>query len=593
MPGAGSGCYRFDVISPTRAAAAPAPVVRLLPQLIDFASARYGEAPFLLRHEAGGWRSTSFVDCARAVHAFAALLEREGVRPDERVALQSENRPEWGLAYLAVLEAGAVVVPLDAQLTAQEVGEILVTAGATHAIASARQRPVLEEARRARAPGLRLLSLDPAGDLPHWGDAQRLFPAAGPREGRASPGDLAVLIFTSGTTGQAKGVMLSHANLLSNVETVARTFAFGPHDRMLSVLPLHHTFESTAGFLCPMRVGASVAYARGLSSRELREDMQTSGATLFLAVPLLYEKLLSAIHRGIGERPLAPKLAARGLLGFSRVLRMLFGVRAGGALMRPLRRRAGLGSLRLFVSGAAPLAPEVFWGLVDLGLPVVEGYGLTETSPIACANRPPHPRPGGVGWPVPGVEVRIVDPDAEGNGEIAIRGPNVMLGYWQNPGGTAEAVRDGWFFTGDLGRFLPDGRVRVTGRLKNMIATAAGKKIYPEEIEVHLANCPFVLEVVVIGGRDPRGEREEVHAHVYPNLAALEVHAREHGKVCDDAFVEGVLRHEVEARCGGLAPYKRVKRVVIRKQEFPKTTTGKIRRQGVSESESRRIGAVA
>jgi long-chain acyl-CoA synthetase len=594
LPGAIGGCYRFLVISRSRAADAPTPVVRLLPQLIDFAAARYGAAPFLLRHADGAWQAMSFVECARAVHAFAALLEREGVRPGERVALQSENRPEWGLAYLAVLEAGAVVMPLDAQLRAHEVGEILASAGATHAICSARQRPVLEEARRARRPSLRLVSLDETGDLPHWDEAQRLFPAAPPREGGASPGDLAVLIFTSGTTGQAKGVMLSHANLLSNVETVARTFAFGPHDRMLSVLPLHHTFESTAGFLCPMRVGASVAYSRGLSSRELRDGLQTSGATLFLAVPLLYEKLLSAIHRGIGERPLLPRLAARSLIGLSRALRVLFGVRAGRALLRPLRDRAGLGTLRLFVSGAAPLAPEVFWGLVDLGLPVLEGYGLTETSPIACANRPPHPRPGGVGWPVPGVEVRIVDPDAEGNGEVTIRGPNVMLGYWDNPVATAEAMRDGWFYTGDLGRLLPDGRLRLTGRLKNMIATAAGKKIYPEEIEVHLANCPFVLEVVVVGGRDARGEREEVHAHIYPNLPALEAHAREHGRACDDAFVESVLRHEVDARCGGLAPYKRVKRLVIRRQEFPKTTTGKIRRQSIgSESETRRIGAVA
>jgi long-chain acyl-CoA synthetase len=199
-----------------------------------------------------------------------------------------------------------------------------------------------------------------------------------------------------------------------------------------------------------------------------------------------------------------------------------------------------------------------------------------------------------VGWSVPGVEVRIVDPDAEGNGEIAIRGPNVMLGYYGNPAGTAEVLRDGWFYTGDLGCILPDGRVRITGRLKNMIATAAGKKIYPEEIEVHLANCPYVLEVVVMGGKDARGQREEVHAHIFPNLPALEAHARETGKTCDEAWIESVLRHEVETRCGSLAPYKRVKKLVVRRQEFPKTTTGKIRRQDLpAESESRSVGAVA
>jgi long-chain acyl-CoA synthetase len=372
--------------------------------------------------------------------------------------------------------------------------------------------------------------------------------------------------------------MLSHANLLTNVEAVVRMFEFGSGDRFLSILPLHHTFESTAGLLCPLRVGASVCYARGLASRELREDMSSSGATVFIGVPLLYEKLMTAIQKGIDDAPLFARMFAKTLLGVSRAVRQTTGLRLGRTLARPLRRRAGLDGLRMFVTGAAPFAPEVFWRYVDLGWPMLEGYGLTETSPVVCANRLPHPTPGAVGWPMPGIEVRIHDPDSEGDGEIVVRGPNVMLGYWRQPERTAEVVRDGWFHTGDLGRVQPDGRVRITGRLKNMIATAAGKKIYPEEIEVQLSNSPYVLEVVVVGGRDARGEREEVHAHVVPNLPALEELARSQGRACDGAFVEGVLRAEVDARCEPLAPYKRVKKVIVRDVEFPKTTTGKIRR---------------
>jgi long-chain acyl-CoA synthetase len=575
---------------------APPPVVPLLPQLLDFAARQYGESPFLLTHSEAGWQARSFARCAREMHAFAALLAREGVRSGDRVGIQSENRAEWGLAYLAVLDAGGVVVPLDAQLKPQEVGEILATSGATHCIVSERLLENIDSVRRERLPSLHLIGLDSGMGLPSWEDAQRDHAGAPRRESTAQPGDLAVVIFTSGTTGQAKGVMLSHRNLLSNVEAAARTLQFGPADRLLSVLPLHHTFESTCGFLCPMRMGASIAYARGLNSKELREDLQSSGSTMFIAVPLLYEKLLTAIQRGIDERRFPQRLLVRSLLLTVRTVRLLTRARAGRRLMRPLREKAGLGSLRLFVCGAAPLAPEVFWGLMDLGLPVLEGYGLTETSPIACANRPSRPEPGGVGWPVPGVEVRIVDPDSEGNGEIAIRGPNVMLGYYANPAATAEVLRDGWFYTGDLGRLLPDGRLTITGRLKNMIATAAGKKIYPEEIEVHLANCPYVLEVVVAGGRDARGEREEVHAYLVPNLPEIEAHAALHGKKADDAYVEALLKHEVETRCASLAPYKRVKRVIVRKQEFPKTTTGKIRRQvfaAEAEAEARRVGAVA
>ena len=245
---------------------APTPVVPTIPQLIDYAARNHGDNPFLLRHTPQGWKGYSFRQAADATHRFTALLEREGVKVGDRVGLLSDNRPEWGLAYLAILESGAVVVPLDAQLKAQEVGEILVTAGATHCVASGRLMGVLEEAQRARLPGLRVISIDAHGALPSFEEAQRVFPEATSREQRSQPNDLAVIIFTSGTTGQAKGVMLSHANLLYNVEGVARTFEFGPGDRFLSILPMHHTFESTGGLLCPMRVGASVAYGRGLNS---------------------------------------------------------------------------------------------------------------------------------------------------------------------------------------------------------------------------------------------------------------------------------------------------------------------------------------
>lgn len=528
------------------------------------------------------------------MHAFAALLERQGVAPGDRVGLQSENRPEWGLAYLAILEVGAVVVPLDVLLKEHEVGELLATCSASHCVVSARQLEVVQRAREARAPALRLVSLDPVEGLPSWDETAASAPDSGARAPRANPNDLAVLLFTSGTTGQAKGVMLSHSNLLHNVEAVARTFEFGPEDRLLSVLPLHHTFESTGGFLCPLRVGASVAYARGLKSNELREDLRSSGATIMLGVPLLYEKLLNAIHRGIADAPLARRLVVRTLLGITRLLRWTTGARLGRPLLRALRERAGLGELRMFVTGAAALPLEVFWGFVDLGWPVLEGYGLTECAPVVAANRPERPLSGAVGWPLPGIEVRIDHPEPDGTGEILVRGPNIMLGYFANPAATAEVLRDGWFRTGDLGHLTPDGRVKITGRLKNMIATAAGKKIYPEEVEVHLANCPYILEVVVTGGRDARGEREEVHAHVFPDIKSLEALARSSGCGCDDGFIEATLRREVEARCQLLAPYKRVKRVIVRRQEFPKTTTGKIRRTGfIAEAPDKRVGAVA
>lgn len=562
--------------------AAPSPVVKLIPQLVDYAAQHYGDAPFQLRWTAAGWQTTTFREAARAIHAMTALLEREGVKPGDRVGLQADNRGEWGHAYLAILEAGGVVVPLDAQLKEHEVGEILVASGATLAIGDKKHLPTLEAAAALRVPNLKRISLDASDSLPSYVEAQASFPNEKPRPERADANDMAVIIFTSGTTGQAKGVMLSHANLLYNVEGVARSFEFGPADRFLSILPLHHTFESTGGLLCPLRLGASVAYGRGLNSKELREDMVTSGTTLFIGVPLLYEKLISAIHKGIDDAPIVPRLFAKTLLAVTKALRVTTGLRVGRTLARPLRRKAGLDHLRMFVTGAAPFAPEIFWQYIDLGWPVLEGYGLTETSPVVCANHPPNPNPGAVGWPLVGVEVRIDQPDADGDGEVVVRGPNVMLGYYGNPAATAEVLRDGWFYTGDLGRMLPDGRLKITGRLKNMIATAAGKKIYPEEVELQLGNSPYILEAVVVGGKDAKGEREEVHAHIVPNRTELELHARALGKPLDDAFIEATIKADVEARCAVLAPYKRVKRVIIRSSEFAKTTTGKIKRHGLN-----------
>ena len=250
-------------------------------------------------------------------------------------------------------------------------------------------------------------------------------------------------------------------------------------------------------------------------------------------------------------------------------------------LLATLRSSAGLETVRMFVSGAAPLRSDIFWGFVDLGFPMLEGYGLTECSPVVSANRPEHSEPGSVGWPLPGVDVRIEDPDEAGEGELTIRGPNVMRGYFGDPEATENVLRHGVFLTGDLGRKLADGRLVLTGRRKNLIVTAGGKKIYPEEIEARLARSPLVQEVAVIAGRGPHGEREEVHAHVVPELAAIAERAREQGRPSDDALARELIEREVEALGRDLAPFKRVRKVIVRRGELPKTSTGKIRRDAL------------
>src|SRR5439155_18665663 len=231
------------------------------------------------------------------------------------------------------------------------------------------------------------------------------------------------------------------------------------------------------------------------------------------------------------------RTVSRAMIACSRWVRRVTGYRGGHRLLAPLRARAGLATLRMLVSGAAPLRPEIFWGFVDLGFRMLEGYGLTECAPVVCANRPERSAPGAVGWPVPGVEVRIADPDDRGEGEITVRGPNVMRGYFGDPGATAGVLRDGTFHPGDLGRLLPDGRVVLTGRRKNLIVTAAGKKIYPEEVEARLARSRLVLEVAVVAGRGTHGAREEVDAHVVLDLEPIATLARRQGRPLDERFV--------------------------------------------------------
>ncbi len=591
------------------------PVVRIH-ELVHRAAAQYGDSPFVADMTAGHWSGWSFREASHAVRSFAAMLSERGVIAGNRVAIQSENRPEWGLAYLAVLQAGAIVVPMDAQLQEGDSGEILATAEARVVIASRAHHDKIARAGTARGLALEIVPIEEivrpdvaassaspdAARITQSGAAasnssstaaKLTDPVAAVRDatavarpfilrdGVAENEHLAALLFTSGTTGSAKAVMLTHANILTNVEACVAAFHFGHGDRFLSVLPQHHAFECTAGFLAPLRAGASIAYARSLKSNELREDLETSRATIMLGVPLLYEKLLAAITRGIESAPPRARSFARAMIAVSRTCRRITGIDAARILCAPLRRRAGLARLRMFVSGAAPLRAEVFDGFADLGLLLLEGYGLTECSPVVTANRPERATSGSVGWPLPGVEVRIFEPDAEGIGEVVIRGPNVMRGYYRNPDATASVLREGGFHSGDLGRITGDGRLLLTGRIRNLIVTAAGKKIYPEEVEANLAKSPFVREVAVVAGHGAdaaHGAREEVHAHVVPELDAIEPAARALGRTADEAFVRETLEREVERLGKDLAPFKRVRKLMVRAEELPKTTTGKVRR---------------
>ncbi len=504
-------------------------------------------------------------ETARRADALAGLLASLGLQHGDRVALLADNMPEWGIAYLAIVGHGMTAVPIDRLLKPGEYQRILEDSG-TRAI-------VVSDAFRDDFHSI-------AGTLPELKHVLSLEEVMASEAGAAapdsevSPDDLAVLIYTSGTTGQPKGVMLSHRNIMSNVVASSQVISVSSADSFVSVLPLHHTFECTAGFLAPVYNGAMVSYVGSLKSRDIVDTMKDSRATIMLAVPLLYEKMFQGIMRKVGTQPAVTRTVFNMLMGVVK-LGEKFNKRMGTTLFRSLRDKGGLGTIRFFVSGAAALPPEVARGFDRLGLRILQGYGLTEASPVVSVHRVDEdPKPDSVGPAINGVEVEIVEPDDTGVGEIIVRGENVMMGYYNNPDATAEVLKDGALYTGDSGWIDEDGHVHIAGRLKNVIVTRAGKNIYPEEIEGELVLSPYIAEALVFGAEDETSGEEYVRAVVVPDFEYLE----ETGTPVDDESLSALINQEVRDRCRNLADYKRVREMELRKEEFSKTSTRKIKR---------------
>jgi long-chain acyl-CoA synthetase len=302
-----------------------------------------------------------------------------------------------------------------------------------------------------------------------------------------------------------------------------------------------------------------------------------------LGVPLLYEKLYAGILRGVGQKPLPVRVLFGAMAAAVKGLRVATGLRLGRAAFRGLREKAGIGTIRLFISGGAPLPVTIAQGFEDLGITFVQGYGLTETSPILTVNPVERPRHDSVGIPVPGAEVRILDEDGDGVGEILARGDILMRGYYRRPDLTAEVIRDGWFHTGDLGRFGRDGYLRICGRLKNLIVTRGGKNVHPEEIEGVLNASPVILESLVYGIPSADGGGEEIAVLAVPDPERFEQMGAERGSAYTWEETERLVREEIRLRNTEMADYKRIREIAVRREELPKTSTRKIRRFAVPE----------
>lgn len=554
----------------------PSKGVYTIPEMVERTSKEYAGKVALRVWRDGRYREHRYDQLGEQVTSLARGFAASGIRPGDRIGVVGENRPEWALSYLSILACGAVVVPLDPSLKAGELRRILHDAEVRWVIASGGFVADLKEVQDELPALERIVSMEAEEDgLDALMEQGRMSKVDVPRPGLD---DLAALIYTSGTTGQAKGVMLTERNIMSDVSGCYQVIEFGPEDTFLSVLPLHHTFECTAGFLVPLYGGASITYARSLKSLDILEDIKNTQVTVMLGVPLLFEKMLASVYRGIAKKPLVTRAMFRTTLGTVRRARKAFGWKWGSTLFHGLREKAGLDSVRIMISGGAALPPHVGYDFNDLGLTLIQGYGLTEASPVLTVNPMGRVRMESVGVPIPGAELSILDPDEEGVGQILARGDMVMQGYYRNPKATAEALRDGWLYTGDSGRIDGEGYLYITGRLKNVIVTRAGKNVYPEEVEQALNESAFILESLVHGVPMADGGGEEVQAVIVPDYDVFDQYAQKRGIPLKEGEIETILKQEVAVVCASMADYKRVKRFQIREEEFPKTSIRKIKR---------------
>lgn len=460
--------------------------------LLDEMAARYDLASALERTEPDGLSRVTFREWRERSLACAARLQALGVGKGDRVMLAASNHPAWPMAFLGIQLAGATAVPMDAAIEPGPASNVLRASRSKVFICD----PPVERAVR-----------DTVGEGVLWLDifaATERGPAAAAVE--VNPSDVAALIYTSGTTGTPKGVMLSHYNLTSLVASLAPLFPLGKNDRVLSVLPLHHTFELTCGLLLPLSRGARVVYLDELTGERLEHGLKAGRITAMVGVPALWEMLERKLYAKVAERG---ALAARVFdmaIELNRSLGKSAGLDAGRLLFGPVHSGLG-GHLKYLVSGGAALPADTHQLFAGLGLHLTEGYGLTEASPVlAVASASPSARSGHVGRAIPGVELKIHEPNGEGVGEILARGPNVMLGYADDEEETRRTIDEhGWLHTGDLGKIDRRGNLAIVGRAKDTIVASNGENVYPDDVEARLGQIDHIQEYVVLGASDPRG----------------------------------------------------------------------------------------
>ena len=551
-----------------------------LKEIIENSKKEFGnEAAFKFKNpETKGMYTMSYKDYIEDVEALGTALISIGLK-DKRIGVIGENRYEWEEAYLSVTCGTGIVVPLDKALTENELLNLIERSEIEAIFYTSKYTEVMEKAKNEKIGKIKFyISMDleeKSGDI----YSQKELIKVGKdliKNGARSFLDaeidndaMAVMLFTSGTTSQSKAVMLSHTNLTTNIYDITSMFNIRKGDTLLSFLPLHHVFECTVGFLFAMSVGATIAFCEGI--RHIADNLKEYEISVMIAVPVLFENMYKKLLQGIDKK--GKTKTVKTAIKISNVLRF-FKIDLRRKLFKDIHANFG-GKLRLLVAGGAAFDKETEKGLTELGIDTFQGYGLSETAPVVAAENPTYHKLGSIGKTFPSIETKIVDPDECGVGELAVKGPTVMLGYYGNEEATNECMKDGWFHTGDLAYIDMDGFIFITGRKKSVIVLKNGKNVFPEETESLINKIPGVKESFVFGKPDEDDENDlKMCVEV---VFDRDIMKSEYG-VETDEDIKAKIWEKIKEINKTMPKYKYVKELIITEEELIKTTTLKIKR---------------
>jgi long-chain acyl-CoA synthetase len=522
----------------------------------------------------------TYAEALEKVLQVADYLVEQGVGPESKVAVTGKNSPEWAIAYLAVLYAGAVVVPLDYQLTDKEIDFLMGFAGVKHLFVDAERIDAIDA--KGEVGIEHKISLEPK-------HPDYIFDKkAAKRQQRheVKEEDLAAILFTSGTTGNPKGVMLTHSNLVSDCYLAQSYMTLYPTDVFYALLPIHHSYTMLAVFIEAISVGAEIVFGKKLIVSQILKELKEGKVTMFLAVPMLFNKMLKGLMNGIREKGVVVYGIIRFLMSVSGLIKKVFKVNPGHKMFNGILAKLSMDHIRICISGGGPLPSSTFKMFNQLGIDFVQGYGLTETSPIITLNPVYAFNENSVGKILPRTEMKILDPDARKIGEILVKGPMVMRGYYKNQKATDEVLdKDGWLHTGDAGYIDANRYVYLTGRKKSLIVTEGGKNVFPEEIEDMFQLYDEIDQICVLGYLvDKKNKSEGIRAIIHPT----EKYVDEMTKNYPDAEERrkqtlAHMQEVVDKVNKEMLPYKRITRLTIADEPLEMTSTKKIKRHVVAE----------